>query len=124
MAKIRSVDTKPELLVRRTLHAAGYRYRLHDSRLPGRPDLVFPARHKVIFVHGCFWHAHDCPVGTRVPKTNTQFWLEKRLHNRERDSVQLAQLPNKRVAIPGCLGMRSVRTGTFRALALFSWLTP
>lgn len=95
MAKIRSVDTKPELLVRRTLHAAGYRYRLHDSRLPGRPDLVFPARHKVIFVHGCFWHAHDCPVGTRVPKTNTQFWLEKRLHNRERDSVQLAQLQTK-----------------------------
>ncbi|MFJ5955373.1 very short patch repair endonuclease [Paenarthrobacter sp. NPDC092416] len=89
MAKIRSVDTKPELVVRRTLHAAGYRYRLHDPRLPGRPDLVFPARRKVIFVHGCFWHGHDCPVGARTPKTNAQFWNEKRLRNRVRDSAQL-----------------------------------
>ncbi|MDF9276249.1 very short patch repair endonuclease [Arthrobacter sp. EH-1B-1] len=92
MAKIRSKDTKPELQVRRALHADGYRYRLHDRSLPGRPDLVFPGRKKVIFVNGCFWHGHDCPVGSRLPKSNTAFWSDKRRRNQERDSKQRTQL--------------------------------
>jgi DNA mismatch endonuclease (patch repair protein) len=92
MAKIRSKDTKPELLLRHALHESGYRYRIHDRRLPGRPDLVFPRRKKVIFVHGCFWHGHNCPVGARLPKSNTEFWEQKRLKNRARDVQQLGNL--------------------------------
>lgn len=92
MSKIRSKDTKPELRLRRLLHAAGYRYRLHDRTLPGKPDLVFAGRKKVIFVNGCFWHAHTCPVGLRLPKSNTEFWDEKRRRNQGRDELQLAQL--------------------------------
>lgn len=92
MAKIRSKDTKPELLLRRSLHELGYRYRLHDPRLPGRPDMVFASRRKVIFVHGCFWHGHECPVGLRLPKSNTEFWEQKRLANQARDARQLGQL--------------------------------
>lgn len=88
MSKIRSKDTKPELRLRRMLHGAGYRYRLHDRKLPGRPDLVFAGRRKVIFVHGCFWHGHECPVGARLPKTNTEFWAGKRRRNQERDAMQ------------------------------------
>lgn len=92
MAKIRSKDTKPELRVRRTLHREGYRYLVHDKRLPGSPDLVFPSRRKAIFVHGCFWHAHDCPVGLRLPKSNPDFWAEKRARNQERDREQVLNL--------------------------------
>lgn len=92
MAKIRSKNTKPELRLRRALHAAGYRYRLHDRALPGRPDLVFAGRKKVIFVNGCFWHGHNCPVGSRLPKSNTEFWAEKRRRNQERDCTQRLQL--------------------------------
>jgi DNA mismatch endonuclease (patch repair protein) len=92
MAKIRSKNTKPELQLRRALHAAGFRYRLHDPTLPGRPDLVFAGRRKVIFVNGCFWHGHDCPVGSRLPKSNTDFWADKRRRNQERDSLQRMQL--------------------------------
>ncbi|WP_317983575.1 very short patch repair endonuclease [Pseudarthrobacter sulfonivorans] len=92
MAKIRSKDTKPELMLRRMLHRAGLRYRLHDRRLPGKPDLVFAGRRKVIFVNGCFWHGHDCPVGSRLPKSNTEFWADKRRRNQERDGRQRIQL--------------------------------
>lgn len=92
MSKIRSKDTKPELLLRRALHAAGYRYRLHDRRLPGKPDLVFAGRRKVVFVNGCFWHGHACPVGVRLPKSNTAFWADKRRRNQERDERTLQQL--------------------------------
>lgn len=92
MAKIRSKDTKPELRLRRALHAAGYRYRLHGRRLPGKPDLVFAGRRKVVFVNGCFWHGHHCPVGDRLPKSNTEFWAEKRRRNQERDEEALQQL--------------------------------
>ena len=92
MAKIRSKNTKPELLLRRALHALGYRYRIHSSSLPGRPDLVFAGRRKVIFVNGCFWHGHDCPVGSRLPKTNTEFWADKRRRNQNRDLSQRHQL--------------------------------
>lgn len=92
MSKIRSKDTKPEMHLRRLLHGEGYRYRLHERKLPGRPDLVFPGRMKVIFVHGCFWHGHDCPVGARLPKSNIDYWTEKRASNQQRDAAQPAKL--------------------------------
>lgn len=92
MAKIRSKDTKPEIILRQMLHREGFRYRLHDRRLPGKPDIVFAGRRKVIFVNGCFWHGHDCPVGARLPKSNTEFWASKRLRVQERDVMQRRQL--------------------------------
>lgn len=92
MAKIRSKNTKPEVRLRSLLHRAGYRFRLHARYLPGSPDLVFPGRRKVIFVNGCFWHGHDCSVGSRLPKSNTEFWELKRRKNQERDAVQHAKL--------------------------------
>lgn len=84
MAAIRGRDTKPELIVRRGLHAAGLRYRLH-GKLPGKPDLVFPGRRAVIFVHGCFWHGHDCPM-FKMPATRQDFWREKIERNQARDA--------------------------------------
>jgi DNA mismatch endonuclease (patch repair protein) len=96
MSRIRGKNTKPELIVRRLLHARGYRYRLHGSaggaKLPGRPDLVFPGRHKVIFVNGCFWHAHSCKVGQHDPKSNTEFWQAKRSRTAARDAAQRQEL--------------------------------
>jgi DNA mismatch endonuclease, patch repair protein len=85
MAAIRGKDTGPERTIRRLVHSMGYRYLLHDRRLPGRPDLVFPRRRKVIFVHGCFWHMHECKYGRVVPATNAEFWHIKRTANVERD---------------------------------------
>lgn len=85
MRQVRSRDTKPELIVRRLLHRLGYRYRLHDGALPGKPDLVFPSRGKVVFVHGCFWHQHRCRRGRRAPATNQDYWLTKLARNKERD---------------------------------------
>lgn len=94
MSRIRGRDTKPELIVRRLIHSLGFRYRLHRRDLPGTPDLVFPSRRKVIFVHGCFWHRHPDPQCklARVPKSNPDFWLPKLTRNRERDVVDQAQL--------------------------------
>ena len=91
MSRIGSKNTKPEITVRRLIHAMGYRYRLHRKNLPGTPDLTFPARRKVIFVHGCFWHQHDCPRGAR-PASNTQFWNRKLDGNVRRDRKNLAAL--------------------------------
>lgn len=88
MGRIRSEDTQPEMTVRRMLHALGYRYVLHDARLPGKPDLVFPTMRKVLFVHGCFWHGHDCGRGFR-PKTNAEFWKAKIDGNKARDRRNL-----------------------------------
>ncbi len=84
MSLVKSKNTAPELTLRRLLHRAGYRYRLHVSSLPGRPDLVFPARKKVIFVSGCFWHMHDCGR-CRIPQSNRPYWLAKLRRNRDRD---------------------------------------
>lgn len=87
MSLVKNKDTKPELKVRRLVHALGYRYRLHQANLPGTPDLVFASRRKVIFVHGCFWHRHpssDCKLA-RLPKSRLEFWLPKLERNRERD---------------------------------------
>ena len=85
-------DTQPEWTLRRKLHAAGYRYRLHVKDLPGKPDLVFPSRRKVIFVHGCFWHGHDCARGARAPKTNVEYWSGKIARDLERDARQRSAL--------------------------------
>ena len=86
MGLIRSKGMKPEMTVRRLVHSLGYRYRLHDAALPGRPDLVFKSRRKVIFVHGCFWHPHGegCTL-TRLPKSRLDFWRSKLEGNRRRD---------------------------------------
>ena len=94
MSRIRSKDMKPELAVRRMVHAMGFRYRLHDTRLPGRPDLVFSSKSKVIFVHGCFWHQHSesmCRHGRR-PKSNTGYWIKKLRRNVERDAQHVTAL--------------------------------
>ncbi|KGU73277.1 DNA mismatch endonuclease Vsr [Burkholderia pseudomallei] len=85
MGRVRSRDTKPEMTVRRLVHAMGYRYRLHVKDLPGRPDLVFPRRQKAIFVHGCFWHRHPGCALARLPKSREEFWLPKLEANRRRD---------------------------------------
>lgn len=86
MSGIHSRNTKPEMLVRKALHKNGFRYRLHDSRISGRPDLVFPRYHAVLFVHGCFWHGHNCSL-FRMPETRNEFWKDKIRKNRERDVV-------------------------------------
>jgi DNA mismatch endonuclease, patch repair protein len=85
MRAVRGKDTTPELLVRRLTHALGYRFRLHAAELPGKPDLVFPGRKKVIFVHGCFWHWHNCKRGRRMPKANSDYWTQKLHRNQARD---------------------------------------
>lgn len=86
MAKIRSVDTGPELTVRRIAHSMGYRFRLHRGELPGKPDLVFVQKRKVIFVHGCFWHGHGCKLGGSGPKTNQAYWSPKIARTKTRDA--------------------------------------
>ena len=91
MALVRSKDTKPEMRVRRLVHGMGYRYRLHRAELPGKPDLVFPCRRKVIFVHGCFWHGHRCRLG-RTPKSSLDYWNMKIAYNRRRDRKNLRRL--------------------------------
>ncbi len=85
MRAVKGTDTSPELKVRSLLHRAGYRYRLHARDLPGKPDLVFPSRKTVLFIHGCFWHGHSCKRGNRQPKANSEYWSAKIGKNRERD---------------------------------------
>lgn len=92
MCRVRGKDTQPEMIVRRLAHRLGYRFRLHRRDLPGRPDLVFPARRAVIFVHGCFWHQHDCSRGARRPMSNTAYWHPKLDRNIERDREAREQL--------------------------------
>lgn len=92
MSRIRSKDTGPEWRVRRMVHAMGFRYRLHAKELPGRPDLVLPRHRKIIFVHGCFWHAHGCRVAQRPPATHARFWKNKFAQNVARDQEALRLL--------------------------------
>ena len=92
MARVKGKDTTPELKVRRALHRLGARFRLHRKDLPGAPDIVLPGRKLAIFVHGCFWHGHDCARGARVPKQNRDYWLGKVGRNRERDAASRAAL--------------------------------
>jgi len=92
MSRIRSRDSKPEMAVRRIVYGLGYRYRLHAQALPGRPDLVFQGRRKIIFVHGCFWHGHlDCKIAHK-PKSNRSYWSPKIARNNARDERNILQL--------------------------------
>jgi DNA mismatch endonuclease (patch repair protein) len=91
MRAIRSKDMQPELRVRRLVHTMGYRFRLHRTDLPGKPDLVFSSRRKVIFVHGCFWHSHNCKAA-HTPKSNLNYWLPKLERNRTRDAIIIEAL--------------------------------
>jgi DNA mismatch endonuclease, patch repair protein len=92
MGRVRSENTKPELIVRKLAHGLGYRFRLHRKDLPGKPDLVFAGRRKVIFVHGCFWHQHSCKRGARKPATRQEYWLAKLQRNVTRDKRVVRQL--------------------------------
>lgn len=91
MRAVRQKDTAPEMAVRRLLHSRGFRYRLHDRKLPGTPDIVFKGRRKVIFVHGCYWHGHNCKVGGPA-KSRTEYWGPKIARNRQRDENAIAAL--------------------------------
>jgi DNA mismatch endonuclease (patch repair protein) len=97
MARVRAKNTGPELFVRRLLFSLGYRYRLHCATLPGRPDLVFPAQRKVIFVHGCLWHRHGC-AADRPPRSRRRFWESKLEGNKRRDKIHVRTLK--------CIGWR------------------
>lgn len=92
MSQIQAKDTKPEMIVRKFLHGNGFRYRLHVKDLPGKPDLVLPKYNSVIFVHGCFWHAHEGCEFFKLPQTNTEFWKEKLYGNKERDKKHIQEL--------------------------------
>lgn len=93
MAAVRQKDTGPEMLVRRLLHRLGYRYRLHRRDLPGKPDIAFGPRKKVVFVHGCFWHGHGCSKG-KLPKSRLEYWAPKIEANIERDEKRVLELRN------------------------------
>jgi DNA mismatch endonuclease, patch repair protein len=124
MAAVHSTDTMPEKAVRSILHKLGLRFRLHQSALPGTPDIVLMRHKRVVFVHGCFWHGHDCPRG-KVPSTRTEFWLPKLQGNCERDRINAALLRKHgwRVVIvwecelrePGRLVRRLARTFGLRS---------
>lgn len=92
MSRVRSKDTKPEMIVRKFLHAHGFRYRLHEKKLPGKPDIILPKYKTVIFVHGCFFHGHEGCRYFVVPKTRTEWWLDKISGNRRRDTDNTAKL--------------------------------
>lgn len=100
MRAVKGRDTTPEMIVRRMVHAMGKRYRLHREDLPGKPDLTFPRLRKIIFVHGCFWHGHDCKRGARKPKENAEYWIKKISRNKERDTQSRRTL--------GSLGWRTL----------------
>lgn len=91
MRRVRSQDTTPEMAIRQLVHGLGFRYRLHVKDLPGRPDLVFPRRRKIIFVHGCYWHRHRCPAST-LPRAHREYWKTKLSRNAERDKRNLREL--------------------------------
>ncbi|CCD89884.1 DNA mismatch endonuclease of very short patch repair [Bradyrhizobium sp. ORS 285] len=91
MSRVKQRHTAPELLIRSLLHRAGFRFRLHSPKLPGRPDIIFPGRRKVVFVHGCFWHGHDCRRG-KAPSSNKRFWQKKISGNRLRDEQTIGRL--------------------------------
>lgn len=95
MSQIKSKDTKPELLVRKFLFANGFRYKLHDKKLSGKPDIVLPKLRTAIFVHGCFWHGHENCRYYVVPKTRTKFWLKKIEGNKQRDDENFLRLKNE-----------------------------
>ena len=121
MAAIKGKDTKPEMLVRRYLHACGFRYSLHCKKLPGSPDLVFRSLRTVIFIHGCFWHGHEKCKYYRLPKSNTEFWRDKVEQNRQRDGAVIQGLKSKGwrvIIIWECeLKNKSTREATLRRIS-------
>jgi len=105
MSQIKGKDTKPEMLVRKFLFSNGFRYRLHNKKLPGKPDLVFPKYRTVLFVHGCFWHGHENCKYFVVPKTRTEWWLNKINGNKKRDHNNIKLLKEegwKVITVWGC----------------------
>ncbi len=123
MSKVRSADTKPEWILRCGLHRLGFRYRLRDDRLPGRPDLVFPRHGSVIFVHGCYWHRHPGCRDASVPKSNTAFWHAKFSENVQRDKRNRTELERRgwRVLVVWECELVNSTTDTIRTVA--EWLT-
>jgi DNA mismatch endonuclease (patch repair protein) len=124
MAGIRGKNTTPEVRLRKALHGAGLRFRLHSAKLPGRPDIVLPKFHAAIFVHGCFWHRHEGCRNASVPKSNAAFWAEKFARNVARDAINLAGLKEIgwRVAIVWECAIRH-RGEAEVAAELVNWLT-
>ncbi len=105
MRAVKSSGTKPEMIVRRALHGMGLRYGLHRKDLPGKPDIVMPKWRTVVFVHGCFWHGHDCKRGARRPATNSDYWIAKIARNRARDAkcgAELAEMGWRVIVIWEC----------------------
>jgi DNA mismatch endonuclease (patch repair protein) len=92
MARVHGVDTRPEMAVRRMVHAMGFRYRLHAADLPGKPDLVFRRLEKIVFVHGCFWHGHSCRAGRNRPSSGQNYWIAKLERNVTRDRAHVRKL--------------------------------
>ena len=92
MSRVRGKDTSPEIYVRKLIYRLGYRYRLQGRGLPGNPDIVFRVRKKVIFIHGCFWHGHDCRAGNNRPRSNQSYWLPKLEKNKVRDAANQEKL--------------------------------
>lgn len=126
MSGIRGKNTKPELLIRRALHARGFRYRLHAPRVPGKPDMVFPRYRAVILTHGCFWHGHDCPL-FKLPGTRRDFWQTKIRRNQARDAEVAQALRDagwRRLTVWEC-AMRGPGRLSFASLidAIANWLT-
>jgi DNA mismatch endonuclease, patch repair protein len=120
MARIRSKDSKFEVAVRRALHVGGHRYRCHVSSMPGRPDLVFPSKRKVVFLNSCFWHAHGCAM-SHIPKSRRAYWVKKLLGNRARDRKNARSLRRAGWSVM-CLwecGFRRNPTGAVQRLARF-----
>jgi DNA mismatch endonuclease, patch repair protein len=125
MAGIKGKDTKPELVLRRALHAPGFRYRLHSKNVPGRPDLVFPKHHAAVFVHGCFWHRHPRCRYTTTPSTHPEFWQAKFKANVARDSAvqdQLLQADWRVATVWECALRRPEQTDAVAEL-LTTWLS-
>ena len=119
MARVKSKGMKPEMRVRRLLHGLGYRYRLHRKDLPGKPDLVFPSRRKVVFVNGCFWHNHDGCSKVRIPNTNRDYWVAKMERNSQRDRRNIASLESQgwRVSVVWECQLRDMSAATHRLVA-------
>ncbi|MDD3942518.1 MAG: DNA mismatch endonuclease Vsr [Sphaerochaetaceae bacterium] len=128
MARIRAKDTKPELTVRQYLFRCGFRFRIHDKRLPGTPDIVLPKYRTVIFVHGCFWHGHHGCTHFRLPSSHVDFWRAKILRNRERDQEHLDRLESlswRVIVVWECeLRNKSIREATLHGLVNEIWEVP
>nr|WP_276088083.1 DNA mismatch endonuclease Vsr [Pedobacter sp. JY14-1] len=116
MSRIRSKDTRPEMLVRKYLHSKGFRYRIHDKNLPGKPDMVLPKYKTIIFINGCFWHRHEGCNLNRPPKENQDFWLPKLAKNVAKDKINytlLSELGYTVITVWECTLKKSIREKTF-----------